>query len=177
MKNTLIISLFLLTIALPASAAREEKYEVPDVKDDYCGAVIQYQDCKCAFHDKYCESATKKDSWESRIYVMNKFNSWVDDLIYKFAKQCISQGGEWNKPSLTCTYLNKKEQADKESDTRTVAEKYNLPELDFKPVPKSSTVNGKVLSADGEVFVWSAAFRKWRGPVSSGTLVYNGRDT
>ncbi len=174
MKKTTLIFLSLFFVALPATAMQEEKYEVPSVKDDYCGVVIQYQDCKCAFHNKNCSSATKKDSWESRIYVMNKFNSWVDSLIYKFATKCINQNGTWNKPTLTCTYLNKEEQINKKLDTRTIAEKYSLPELEFKPIPKESTVKGKVLSADGEVFVWSAAFRKWKGPVSNGALVYNG---
>ena len=174
MKNFLIISLLLFSVALPVSATREEKYEIPDVKNDYCGNVIQFQDCKCAFHNKYCESATKKDSWESRIYVMNKFNSWVSELIFEFAKKCSLNGGEWNKPSLTCSYPDSMAKAVKKSDNRGVEERYNLPKLDFKPVPKRSTVRAKVLNTDGEVFVWSAAFRKWTGPVSSGFLVYNG---
>ncbi len=170
MKKIIIISIFLFIVAMPVLAVSEEKYKVPDVKEDYCGVEIPFQNCKCAFHNKYCDDAIKKDSWQSRIYVMNKFNSWVEGLIYDFGKRCILQGGSWNKPSLTCTYLDEKEKL----DDRTIVEKYNLPKLDFKPIPKVSTVRGKVLNADGEVFVWSASFRKWRGPVKSGTLIYNG---
>ena len=174
MKKIFIFVLFSLALALPASAAKEEKYDVPDVKNDYCGIVMPFQDCKCAFHNEYCEASVKKNSRESRAYVMDKFNAWVGDLIYKFGSACVDKGGKWSKPTLTCTYLDKTEQLAKDSDTRSVEEKYGLPNLDFTPVPKSSSIKGKVLVADGKVFIWSADFRKWTGPVNGGALLHNG---
>ena len=89
-------------------------------------------------------------------------------------KKCQSNGGEWNKPSLTCTYLDEAEQLVEDLDTRPIEEKYGLREVIFKKAPKTSTVMAKLIKSEGEVFIWSTAFQKWTGPEESGALIYNG---
>jgi hypothetical protein len=43
-----------------------------NIKDDFCGVHINYQYCKCAFHNEYCDSIGMSKS-EAKTYVYSQY--------------------------------------------------------------------------------------------------------
>lgn len=78
------------------------RYKVPDVKDAYCGVVINFQYCKCAFHNEYCDGIGLDPS-TARTYVTQEFRNWNRERIKVMGEQCLRTGGHWNKSSWSCT--------------------------------------------------------------------------
>ena len=48
-----------------------------DIKDNYCGVHINFQYCKCAFHNEYCSSIGMTKG-EAKFYVYEKYNEDED---------------------------------------------------------------------------------------------------
>lgn len=82
----MFISLFILT------GCSTEKFQKPDIKDDFCGTHIDFQYCKCAFHDEYCD-AINMDEEIADMYVQAKYDVWVADLFVDWIKACANTGG------------------------------------------------------------------------------------
>ncbi len=67
-------------------------FEEPDVKDDFCGIHINYQFCKCAFHNDYCD-AIGMDKSGANAHVASEFGNHVAGLLKSFAEACELGGG------------------------------------------------------------------------------------
>lgn len=78
-----------------------DRYQVPDVKNDYCGVVINFQYCKCAFHDEYCDAVSLSPS-TARSYVLGEFREWNRQRIQAMGVSCQLGGGYWNKSNWSC---------------------------------------------------------------------------
>lgn len=72
-----LIYIFLLILAILLVGCSTGK---PDIKNDFCGVHINYQYCKCAFHNEYCGSIGM-DKSEAKTYVYAEYNKWLDSLI------------------------------------------------------------------------------------------------
>lgn len=95
MKKLLIILLlpiFVTGCFKNTGVGNTEKFSKPDIKDDFCGVHINYQYCKCAFHDEFCE-AIGLDKGAANSYVQDEFDKWLDDLIEAFGQACELGGG------------------------------------------------------------------------------------
>lgn len=53
--------------------------ENSNIKNDFCGVHINFQYCKCAFHDEYCANIGMSKS-EANTYVYAEYNKWLDSL-------------------------------------------------------------------------------------------------
>ncbi|MBN1793248.1 PAAR domain-containing protein [Candidatus Woesearchaeota archaeon] len=49
-----------------------------DIKDNFCGVHINFQYCKCAFHNQYCDSIGMTKS-EAKAYVYAQYEAWLDE--------------------------------------------------------------------------------------------------
>ena len=54
-----------------------EQFTYPDIKDDFCGVHINFQYCKCAFHDELCD-AIGMDQDSAYDHVNDEYDKWVD---------------------------------------------------------------------------------------------------
>ena len=50
---------------------------ISDVKDSFCGIHINYQYCKCAFHNEYC-GAIGMSKGEAKNHVYDKYDEWKE---------------------------------------------------------------------------------------------------
>ncbi|HWQ99381.1 MAG TPA: hypothetical protein VN397_00860 [Candidatus Methylomirabilis sp.] len=66
-----------------------------NIKSDYCGVVVNFKYCKCAFHNQYCKDI-KMSQAAANTYVQNGFDAWVKE------KECAKNGGAWLKDTKTC---------------------------------------------------------------------------
>lgn len=167
LKKTIILFVVLLLITISLVSAREsvEKYQRPDVRDDFCGVHMNYQYCKCAFHDDYCEAVNMK-SYDARIYVMREYNAWWKEQAESWGRSCIANDGIWNRPSLSCITCDvgfQKEQGRcvVNHASEDIAERFGLPTEFRQDEVRNVTYKGRISSADGEVFLWSHTFQKW----------------
>lgn len=100
-----VLSLFLIcNLLIPTvyAGTNVERYQVPNVKDDFCGIYINYQYCKCAFHNEYCEDIGLSPG-SANSYVLKEFRSWNKERIQAMAVSCQLGGGYWNKSNWSCT--------------------------------------------------------------------------
>ena len=79
-----------------------ERYQVPDVRDDFCGIYINYQYCKCAFHNEYCEDVGLSPG-TANSYVLKEFRAWNKERIQAMGMSCQLGGGYWNQSNWSCT--------------------------------------------------------------------------
>ena len=178
-KKLLIVTLFAVLTPLNILYAKEavENFSVPDVKNNFCGVYINFQYCKCAFHNEYCEAVNYTPS-SANSYVYAEYIKWLEPQIEAFARSCLAKGGIWNRPTQSCVYceqgyVKENGRCAQEGSFESTEEAYNLPKPNI-PVPIKHRQMGSVYSADGEVFLYSAAFQKWIGPINSGQGIYNG---
>jgi hypothetical protein len=103
MKNLAILVLFslILTACTPPGVGQVVDFERPDIRDDFCGVVLNFQYCKCAFHNEYCEAIGLSKS-AANTYVQAEYDKWVAGLIDRFLEQCTNAGGIAEEES--CTY-------------------------------------------------------------------------
>lgn len=78
------------------------RYQVPSVKDDFCGIYINYQYCKCAFHNEYCEDVGLTPG-SAHSYVLSEFREWNRQRIQTMATQCRMSDGYWKAGNWSCT--------------------------------------------------------------------------
>ena len=79
-----------------------QTYQVPDVKNDFCGVDIDFKYCKCAFHSEYCNELNL-DSEGAHSHVLTEFREWNRKKIQQIAEACLRVDGSWDKDSWTCT--------------------------------------------------------------------------
>ncbi|MFH0873739.1 MAG: hypothetical protein V1846_02755 [Candidatus Komeilibacteria bacterium] len=75
-----IVTFFLLT-GCNILADGENKvvdFEKPSIKDEFCGAYINFQYCKCAFHGQYCKEVGMSKS-EANKYVQDEYEKWLNN--------------------------------------------------------------------------------------------------
>ncbi|MCK5027624.1 MAG: hypothetical protein KAS07_04345, partial [Candidatus Pacebacteria bacterium] len=69
--------LVFLSCASIAQAGQEvTRFQFPNIKDDFCGIHINYQYCKCAFHNKFCDDISLSPS-TANTYVWDEYRKWV----------------------------------------------------------------------------------------------------
>ena len=80
-----------------------EEFEKPDIKNDFCGAMIDFRYCKCGFHgDKdFCKQIGQSESSADSI-VQDKFSAYVDDEKNRFKNNCENNNGILSGD--TCTW-------------------------------------------------------------------------
>ena len=65
MKRILCLLLVIGFYVNPVQATvSEETFKSPDIKNDYCGAAIDFRFCKCGFHGEktYCDQIGQTES-------------------------------------------------------------------------------------------------------------------
>lgn len=97
---------FVLAAPLFVLAAKEvDTYEIPNVRNDFCGHEIQVAFCRCAFTGDNCADM-KVTQEQIHGMVERQFREWVSKQILSTAEQCIADGGYWNtatRQCITCT--------------------------------------------------------------------------
>lgn len=88
----LLLPIFITGCFKGSGVGRTEKFSKPDIKDDFCGVHINYQYCKCAFHNEFCD-AIGLDKGAANSYVQDEFSKWVDELVAAFGETCQINGG------------------------------------------------------------------------------------
>ena len=98
MKKNQLLLIFFLLVALTLTGCVKKgygqlvKFETPDIKDDFCGVHLNFQYCKCAFHNEYCDAVGMNKS-QANNYVNEEFDKWVAGLVEDFLLQCTAAGG------------------------------------------------------------------------------------
>ncbi|RJQ20571.1 hypothetical protein C4580_03895 [Candidatus Woesearchaeota archaeon] len=167
----LFIALSLAVIA----QARFEYFYYPDIRDDFCGVHINFQFCKCAFHNEYCE-AVQLDKSAAYAKVNSAFETHVKKSIETFAHTCMNAGGIYSVIKRQCEYCEngkvpKEGVCVNPNDARSVQEQFNLPHVESQG---GSSSLGYVRDAEGEFFVYSPGRAKWIGPVRQGLTLFEG---
>jgi len=82
---------------LSPAMARFVPYNKPDIKEDFCGIVVDYKYCKCAWHNikEHCK-AVGMDQSSAAAYVTNWYNSWAEEHKEKAKVDCQSADGLWH---------------------------------------------------------------------------------
>lgn len=86
------VLVFFLLFLSGCSGGRTENFSKPDIKDDFCGIIMNFQYCKCAFHDEYCDAVGLSPAG-ANTYVRNEYRRWVEYLKKKFERDCRGNGG------------------------------------------------------------------------------------
>ncbi len=96
MKKTLYyfsFVLFLVFISVSFSGcSRKTSFQKGDIKNDFCGVYINFQYCKCAFHNEFCDSIGMSRS-NAKSYVNSEYKKWVDSEKETWAENCILENG------------------------------------------------------------------------------------
>ncbi len=130
------VFLFLiLLILLAGCAGKMARFEKPDIKDDFCGPIMDYRYCKCAFHNEFCDELGISSN-TSNVYVRNEYNRWVAHLLKQFEKDCKAGGGIFH-PKYKCEYCQHPyiKQGNKcvDSGEKEESEEEKSEETGFKP--------------------------------------------
>jgi hypothetical protein len=91
--------LFSAAAAVPAYAMtriRTMPFDAPDIKDDFCGARIDYRLCKCAFHNDFCKDIGRSEA-TAGFMVRSAYAAHIAELRSDFVAHCISAGGTFAK--------------------------------------------------------------------------------
>lgn len=93
-KKIAIILILTITLAacVPAGVGKTVKFEEPDIKDEFCGGHINFQFCKCAFHNEYCDAVGMNKS-SANTHIQAEYEKWVSGLRSTFADNCQMAGG------------------------------------------------------------------------------------
>src|SRR3989344_7178507 len=96
-KNRLLLILLLLMVLVLVGCVKKGyaqlvEFETPNIKDDFCGVHLNFQYCKCAFHNEYCD-AIGMSKGQANNYVNDEFDTWVAGLVEDFLAQCTAAGG------------------------------------------------------------------------------------
>ena len=78
-----------------------EKFQKGDIKDSFCGAHINYQYCKCAFHNDFCDEIDMNKG-DANNYVQDEYDKWVEEEREKFQDKCEENGGIYSRDK--CKY-------------------------------------------------------------------------
>ncbi len=83
--------LLILILAFLLAACSIEKFEEPDIKDDYCNTINFYL-CKCAFHNDHCKNVGM-DKGEANAVVQAGYQEYVQEKLEEFLLACETSGG------------------------------------------------------------------------------------
>ncbi len=177
MKHTVLVLIAVLALAATAQG-RFEYFQFPDIKNDFCGPHINYQYCKCAFHNELCGSINSNQSAAS-TKVTTEFDAFVAGRVEAFARSCMDGGGIYSVIKRHCEYCENGKVRNNgvcsdPNDTRSVKEIYHLPDVPPATGSISVTPVGYVESSEGEFFVYSPGRGKWIGPVRAGLSLFQG---
>ena len=86
-----------------------------DIKNDFCGPVMDFKYCKCAFHGEFCDDI-KMSKKEADDHVQAEFKKWEESEIDAFAARCKSSDGIFTLISgdAKCDYCAEGYRADHE---------------------------------------------------------------
>lgn len=109
-KIILVISLifvFILSLGGCLPGKYDEEFVSRDIKTDFCGPVMNFKFCKCAFHGEYCsdpllEEKSITSKTEAKAYVEAEFEAWERQQIAAFKANCIATGGQTEEKTNTC---------------------------------------------------------------------------
>lgn len=84
----LAVTTFLLSGCGKSGVDRTTSFSNPSIKDEFCGVHINYQYCKCAFHNQFCKEVgmSKKEANE---YVQKEYDAWLVTQRETFQQDCI----------------------------------------------------------------------------------------
>lgn len=74
MKSIWVVLTFILLLLFTGCSSGNS-----DIKNNFCGVHINYQYCKCAFHNQYCSNIGMSKS-EANSYVYAEYEKWLDTL-------------------------------------------------------------------------------------------------
>jgi len=94
--------MFILLVPYAEAATKISEYDVPSVKDSYCGSVINFRYCKCAFHNEQCKAIGMTPS-SAHAYVLGEFREWNRVQIEAKAQRCLASEGYWDAANWSCT--------------------------------------------------------------------------
>src|SRR3989339_669956 len=77
---------------LLVGCAEKTSFKKGDIKDDFCGAHLNFQYCKCAFHNEYCDNIGMSKS-AAKDYVYEQYDKWVAEEFEKFENNCQNTNG------------------------------------------------------------------------------------
>ena len=88
MSKYLALLLILPALFAPQTLVHAQSY---DIKNDYCGILIESQYCKCAFHDEQCAS-TGYEQAGAEEYLYSQFDAWTTE---QEIKRCDALGMDY----------------------------------------------------------------------------------
>jgi len=95
------VFLFFAFVLVLTACGSGEKFQKGDIKDDFCGVYINYQYCKCAFHNDFCDEIGMKKG-AANDYVNAEYNKWVEQERNNFKNNCEENGGIFSRDK--CKY-------------------------------------------------------------------------
>jgi hypothetical protein len=115
---------------LSTGVSRNESFKKPDIKDEYCGAYINFQYCKCAFHNEYCDQIGMSKG-QANKYVNEQYDKWLETLLLDFETNCRNSNGFIKNNS--CNYCDSgfmaaNDACINDTDIQTEDEKIALPD-------------------------------------------------
>lgn len=107
MKKLIFLILILMTglFSKPAIATISvETFQTPDIRDDFCGAYIDYRFCKCGFHGEkeMCKQIGQSESSANET-VQNRYGEFVEQQRAQFIANCSSNDNAISSGD-SCTY-------------------------------------------------------------------------
>jgi len=100
---SLCIGAFLFTLS-GCTRSKTTRFKKPSIKDDFCGIIMNFQYCKCAFHNEYCD-VVGLSSAGANSYIRAEYSRWLDYRMNKFKDDCRQQGGIYHENGK-CEYCN-----------------------------------------------------------------------
>lgn len=77
LKNK-ILAILLVLISLTVTGCFDARgFDKNKIKNQFCGVNINYQYCKCAFHNDFCEDIDM-DKSEAREHVYDEYEAWIN---------------------------------------------------------------------------------------------------
>lgn len=84
--NFVILFVLLVTLLFTTACSTS------NIKNDFCGIHINYQYCKCAFHNEYC-GAVGMSKGEANLFVNAKYAEWLDTQLVEEEYGIIEKDG------------------------------------------------------------------------------------
>ncbi len=103
----LILACFLLSGCF-ANSDYDVHYVGKDIKEDYCGEVVETAYCQCANHGEMCDEAGVTQA-EAQAGLESGFDTWSEEDIAVFEADCESNDGKfvrYGSEDPSCTYCN-----------------------------------------------------------------------
>lgn len=108
--------------------ARVEEFKTPSIKDDFCGVVMDFRYCKCAFHGDYCKEINLSKK-QANAEINKRFDEWTKEKIASWGEACTAVGGAFRAEEAECAYCESGyraeegvcEETDNSSDVKPLA--------------------------------------------------------